>query len=310
MMDAFSSKSRTHCFLAPAKVNLALRIVGRRADGFHLLWTVMTFFPLYDTVAVTCPATDLRLTCDPPVTDDPEENLVFRVAQRLREETGTRQGAWLHLTKRIPHGAGLGGGSSDAATTLLALNKLWKLNLPLPRLLSMAVSLGADIPIFLGQRAALVEGIGERLTPLPHLATAELVVVNPGVVLATGRVFQAYGRQKNQSDATSAPCVLPACVLPEDYVETVMPLLTNDLQSAAVQMVPVIDKVARELRKLGAQATLMSGSGASLFGVFSDSRQADVVVKTLTQAYPAWQIFTGRTFNIHPFANAWKSGIR
>ncbi len=294
----------TRRFLAPAKVNLALRIVGRRADGFHLLWTVMTFFPLYDRLEITSPASGLQLICDPPVTTNPEKNLVWRVAQRLQEESGLRHGAHIRLTKRIPHGAGLGGGSSDAATTLLALNRLWHLHLPLSRLLPIGLSLGADVPIFLGGQAALAEGVGEQLTPLPQLAETELVVVNPGVVLATGLVFQQWQTGEKGAMATAIPPAWPI-----SQGKSLLPLLVNDLESTAVRMVPVIGQVAEALRRHGAQATLMSGSGSSVFGLFADREQAETAAGALRHTHPDWQIQAGKTFNQHPFANEWESGI-
>ncbi|MEO5351107.1 MAG: 4-(cytidine 5'-diphospho)-2-C-methyl-D-erythritol kinase [Magnetococcus sp. YQC-3] len=291
-------------FLAPAKVNLALRIVGRRTDGLHLLWTVMTFFPLYDTLTITLPSADLQLSCDPPVTPEMENNLVWRAARCLQEAGGTRQGARLHLHKQIPHGAGLGGGSSDAATTLLALNKLWDLHLPLPRLMEIGLQLGADLPIFLQGVAALAEGIGERITPLPRLAEAELLLINPGVILATGKVFQQWHAQTGTAFAAAE-----ACQLPPSHTESVHPLLANDLESTAVGMAPVIGEVAQALRQAGAQATAMSGSGSSLFGLFADSSQATTAAHRLRSTHPEWKIYTGRTFNQHPFNDEWQSAI-
>lgn len=295
----------TYRFSAPAKVNVALRVVGRRADGRHRLWTVMTFFPLYDTLTITCPAPELRLTCQPPVTGEPEENLVWRAAHRLREETGITQGATLHLEKRIPHGAGLGGGSSDAATTLLALNGLWRLNLPVSTLMRIGVQLGADIPLFLGGTAALAQGIGEQLTPLPRLASSPLVVIHPNVVLSTGRVFQHFASHHR----TSHDPLHAGHALPESYTRTIEPLLINDLEPTATQMVPVLRSVAEALQAHGAQATLMSGSGSALLGLFSDAHHAERATTALQTHHPLWHIVFGQTFNIHPFANEWKSAI-
>lgn len=277
---------------------MALRIVGQRSDGFHLLWTVMAFFPLYDQLDITVPAAGLQLDCTPPVTDDPKKNLVWRAAKRLQEESGTEQGAHIYLTKRIPHGAGLGGGSSDAATTLLALNRLWNLHLPLARLLQMGAELGADIPVFLGGRAALAEGIGEQLTPLPHLAEVHLVVVNPAIVLSTGSVFQQW-----HLDKAGGPAALSAPPLPLWHKKGISPVLTNDLEPTAMRMVPTIGHIAQVLRQQGAQATLMSGSGSSLFGLFSGNEEAETAADALRHTHPTWQIYTGQTFNKHPLAS-------
>ncbi|MEO5362082.1 MAG: 4-(cytidine 5'-diphospho)-2-C-methyl-D-erythritol kinase [Magnetococcus sp. DMHC-8] len=304
MIKAGKEGSIRRQFLAPAKVNLALRIVGRRADGYHLLWTVMAFFPLYDRLTITTPTADLRLFCDPPVTARPEQNLVWRAARRLQEEGNLRHGAHLHLTKQIPHGAGLGGGSSDAATTLLALNRLWELNLSRSRLLQIGLELGADLPIFLGGEAALAEGVGERLTPLPDLAAAELLLVNPGVILPTGQVFQAWHAAGEPDRAIASPPALPPA-----YPNSVLPLLVNDLEATATRMAPVIGLAARALQQQGAQATLMSGSGSSLFGVFASPSAAEQAARQLQHIHPEWVMHTGRTFNRHPFANDWESGI-
>lgn len=282
-------------FSAPAKINLALRIVGRRGDGYHLLWTVMTFFPLFDTLEITVPSPILSLECFPKVTVSEEHNLVLKAAKLLKKESGTSQGALLKLTKNIPHGGGLGGGSSDAATTLMALNKLWGLHLSLADLIQMGVKLGADVPIFLGGQAALAEGIGERLTPLPHLATPHLVVVNPGITLPTQRVFQALAKQGLPKTDSHA--------LPNGYQKDVSPLLVNDLEAIAIQLEPTIGQIALELQQLGAIKTLMSGSGSSLFGLFADSDHAERATKHLKQTHFGWKIFSGQTFNIHPFSN-------
>ena len=288
----------TRQFLAPAKVNLALRIVGRRADGYHLLWTVMTFFPLYDVLEICSPVADLQFTCDLPVTVDPEKNLVWQAARALQEASGTRHGAHLHLRKAIPHGAGLGGGSSDAATTLLALNELWGLHWPLARLMAVGVQLGADVPVFLGGQAALAEGIGERLTPLPQLAEAALLVINPGLVLGTAAVFQQWHRQPTPAFEAIVPPLLP-----HSYRNNILPLLTNDLEATATDLLPVIALLAGALRQQGAQGTVMSGSGSSVLGVFAEDGQAVAAAALLRRAHPEWQIYCGRTFNRHPFAN-------
>ncbi len=301
MEPAVTVPGRSWRFSAPAKVNLSLRVVGRRPDGYHLLQTVMTFFPLFDILEITPTDGPLSLTCDPPVTGIIEENLVHRAAVALRRETGTGRGAHIHLQKHIPHGAGLGGGSSDAASTLLALNALWELRLPLEKLIDIGVALGADVPIFLGGRAALAQGAGERLTPLPTLPEVELLLVNPGVVLSTGSVFKALAGQFNLSR--------PLMALPGTVDWHMSDLLENDLQPAACRLAPIIDEIVAALKTSGATAVLMSGSGSSVFGLFPNAHHSQRALNGLKTSHPQWQIHQGRTFNIHPFTEEWAVGV-
>ncbi|MBF0182983.1 MAG: 4-(cytidine 5'-diphospho)-2-C-methyl-D-erythritol kinase [Magnetococcales bacterium] len=293
-------------FAAPAKINLALRIVGRRPDGYHLLWTIMTFFPLYDRLTFTLlDHEQISVHCEPPVTDNPQENLVWRTARKLQQESGCRQGVAIDLVKQIPHGAGLGGGSSDAALTLLVLNRLWQLKQPLPQLLQLGVSLGADIPIFLGEMAALAEGIGERLTPLPHLPSLPMILIHPGCSLATATVFRQWHATRDPLQPyPTAPATLPTERQP------LLHCLHNDLQSTAISLQPEIQTVQAALQQQGAVATLMSGSGTSVFGIFNDDKELNHIAQQLRQRHGHWRIFSGCSFNQHPFSSAWESVIR
>ncbi|MBF0262350.1 MAG: 4-(cytidine 5'-diphospho)-2-C-methyl-D-erythritol kinase [Magnetococcales bacterium] len=279
-------------FLAPAKVNLALRVVGRRADGYHLLESWMVFFPLYDTLTVTITETGISVTCDPPVTGSVEENLVWRAARLLADRYGVPFGARLELVKQIPHGAGLGGGSSDAALTLLALNRLWGLDRSLAELIELGVRLGADVPFFLGGTAALVGGIGERLTPLPMPLTGSLVLLFPGEGVATGRVF---GRLNGRFPERDAPLGMPEAG--EGWIGGV----ENDLESPAMAITPVIGAARAALKAAGARATLMSGSGSTVFGVFPDAAHATEAAARIGANHPDWQVFSGGILNTHPF---------
>ncbi|MBF0446905.1 MAG: 4-(cytidine 5'-diphospho)-2-C-methyl-D-erythritol kinase [Magnetococcales bacterium] len=290
-------------FSAPAKVNLILRVVGQRPDGYHLLQTVMTFFPLFDFLEFERLDADsgIYLACQPEVTASPEENLACKGAKALQMAAGTDKGVRIHLIKNIPHGGGLGGGSSDAATVLLALNQLWNLNWTRDQLIELGVGLGADVPIFLGGEAALAEGVGERLSFLPRLPTAVLVLLNPGLNISTAEVFS---RLAGRFPLHSHP-LTPASVMAGEVVA----LLENDLEPVVRQMTPVIAEMAAALKSTGAVATLMSGSGASLFGVFQGEKQADQAVTILKERYSSWKVSKGQTFNIHPFANEMKSGI-
>jgi 4-diphosphocytidyl-2-C-methyl-D-erythritol kinase len=181
-------------FLAPAKLNLFLHVLGLRDDGYHELQTVFQLIDLCDRIDIEA-TEDPAIRRDPPPTDPllaalaPEADLSLRAAQLLQRETGCQLGARIHVEKHIPAGGGLGGGSSDAATVLLALNELWSLQLPRERLAALGLALGADVPVFVMGRSAWAEGRGERLTPV-ELPPAWYVVVQPAMSVSTAAVFQ------------------------------------------------------------------------------------------------------------------------
>lgn len=198
-----------HDLPAPAKLNLHLRVTGRRADGYHLLDSRMVFVDWSDTLHVerrpggALSRADAGDGADGPL---PADDLVIRAARALQRASGTGQGAHVVLEKRVPSGAGMGGGSSDAATALLALNRLWGLDWPLERLLPLGLALGADVPFFLGGRASDVSGIGEILAPV-DVEPAWYAVVRPTVALPTADVFRAAARIAGfSSDASSIEC--------------------------------------------------------------------------------------------------------
>jgi 4-diphosphocytidyl-2-C-methyl-D-erythritol kinase len=183
-------------WLAPAKLNLFLHVTGRRADGYHELQTLFQLIDLCDTVTIAL-RDDGRIERPVgPVNVAPEADLTLRAALALQQETGTRLGADLRVHKRIPQGAGLGGGSSDAATTLLVLNELWDCRLSLDRLAHLALPLGADVPVFVQGSSAWAEGVGERLTPV-SLPPAWYVIIYPGVGVSTREVFQSPELTRN-----------------------------------------------------------------------------------------------------------------
>ncbi|MEO5327791.1 MAG: 4-(cytidine 5'-diphospho)-2-C-methyl-D-erythritol kinase [Magnetococcus sp. THC-1_WYH] len=285
-------------FSAPAKVNLYLRIVGRRGDGYHLLESGMTFFPWFDSLEVQCAGEEgIALVCRPEVTASSADNLVYRAARMLQSEAGVVQGARICLTKAIPHGAGLGGGSSDAATVLLALNRMWGLDWPIGRLCELGLKLGADIPFFLGGKSAKVGGVGDLLTPYLECPQLELVVVYPNLALATASVYRGVTPQMIATGFQRG-------------LEPVQGLVfQNDLEQVARGVAPVIDTACAILRRLGASVTLMSGSGSAVFGVFDHATQALRASQAIAEEHSTWKVQQGRTFNVHPFDLEWQSGI-
>ncbi|MBF0107580.1 MAG: 4-(cytidine 5'-diphospho)-2-C-methyl-D-erythritol kinase [Magnetococcales bacterium] len=292
----------TRRFRAPAKVNLSLEILGRREDGYHILDSIMAFFPWYDHLEVTCGGSAVTLECHPTVTVAAEENLVHRAAVGLKKKAGITTGVHLALFKEIPHGAGLGGGSSDAALTLLALNRMWQLNWSVDELSLLGVELGADVPFFLGGHAARVGGIGERITPLPGMREWELVVVHPGIMLATAAVYRGITPRMLAQWAQES-------TLQEEGPESPRWRFENHLEQIARTLTPLIEVVAQQLHAVGARSTLMSGSGSAVFGVFDHGDQAREAATQISRSHPEWRVRQGRTFTIHPFDREWQSGI-
>lgn len=250
---------------ASAKVNLWLNVVGRRADGYHLLDSLVAFVDLADTVDAR-PGERLSLEVTGPgsaALAGEADNLVLKAARLLAGRAGVPPLAALSLVKRIPVAAGLGGGSADAAAALRALAELWRLTLPEDTLFDIAGRLGADVPMCLAGRAALATGIGDRLQPVPALPPAAILLVNPGVALPTREVFAA----RRGPFAASRP------VLPQwrDVPEFVAALAErgNDLTEAAISLQPVVAEVLAFLRQGGeARYVAMSGSGATCFALY------------------------------------------
>ena len=272
---------------APAKINLYLHVTGRRADGFHLIDSLVAFAGVGDTVAVS-PSSRLGLVIDGPLADRvPKGNryLVLAAARRLANATGTADGAAIQLTKRLPVAAGLGGGSADAAAALRALAALWGVAGEGGVLGTVAKTLGADVPVCLAGYAAFVGGIGERITSAPALPQAWLVLVNPGVVLATPRVFAA----RAGLFAKAARFTEPPEVAGE--LASVLALRANGLTTAAVSLAPAVaETLAALAAEPAALLTRMSGSGATCFALFAEAGEAETAAARLTAAHPDWWV--------------------
>ena len=256
---------------APAKLNLFLHVVGRRADGYHLLQTLFRLIDHGDRLRFS-PRQDGQLRLLNPLPGvPPESDLTLRAARLLQAETGCRQGADIHLEKHLPMGGGVGGGSSDAATVLLALNHLWQLGLPRQRLQEIGLRLGADVPVFLFGRNAFAEGVGEDLQAI-DLPPAWYVVLEPPVQVPTALIFSAPELKRD------TPSIRAADWHPG--------FGGNDLQAVAVARFPVIDDYRHWLGQY-AEAR-MSGSGACVFAEFSDEASARQVLDRLPAGMRGW----------------------
>ena len=256
---------------APAKVNLSLLVTGRRADGYHLLDSLVVFGPAADRLHAS-PATELSLRIEGPfaagLAAEPD-NLVLRAASALAAWGGRCAGAALVLEKNLPVASGIGGGSADAAAALRVLCKLWDLAPDEAALAALALPLGADVPVCVPSQPARMRGVGETLSPLPPLPACGLLLVNPGIALATADVFRV------RSAPFSHPGELPAAWPDAAALTATLAALGNDLEAPAIAVAPVVGTVLSALRQLpGCLLARMSGSGATCFGLFADPAAA------------------------------------
>jgi len=283
---------------APAKVNLYLHVIGRRADGYHLLDSLIAFADIGDTITAA-PADALALTVDGPeaagIAGLGDDNLVFRAARLLKERGRIEAGAALHLEKRLPAAGGIGGGSSDAAAVLRALSYLWDRQLDNEALAALALELGADVPACLAARPVWVGGIGEELQPAPFLPAAGIVLANPRRPLLTADVFRRRAGRFS-SAARFGP-------VPADAARLVAVLTSrrNDLTEAAVALALEIGAVLDRLAELpGALLARMSGSGATCFALFADRAAALAAGRALAAAEPGWWTAAGALLTAAP----------
>jgi 4-diphosphocytidyl-2-C-methyl-D-erythritol kinase len=268
-----------HNVLAPAKLNLFLHITGRREDGYHLLQSVFMLIDWCDTLHFDVRDDGLieREDLNVPL---PVDDLVMRAAQSLQRASGTSLGAHIAIEKHIPAQAGMGGGSSDAATTLLALNRLWGLNWPLSKLMPLGLTLGADVPFFLAGHNAWVEGIGEQITPIDAPA-ARFAVVKPNAGLETVKIFRAPELQRATETAT-----MPF------FAANPYGFGRNDLQPVAQALCPEISEAIQWLGSFGLSPR-MTGSGSAVFARLPDGVLID-------SAPNNWQMRICSNLAVHP----------
>lgn len=288
---AAEAASGPRWWTAPAKLNLYLHVVGRRADGYHLLDSLVAFADIADRVAAA-PAAALRVAVEGPfgaaLAGAPADNLVWRAAELLAARLQRAPDVALRLEKNLPVASGIGGGSSDAAATLKALAALWQAPLDDAALAEMGAELGADVPVCVAARASWVGGIGERVEPAPVLPPAALLLVNPGISLSTPSVFKA------RRGPFSAPARFAATPPDAAALAALLAERRNDLTDAAIEQVPVIAAVLRRLAAAdGALLARMSGSGATCFALFESEEKAREAARALREAEPLWWVAPG-----------------
>jgi 4-diphosphocytidyl-2-C-methyl-D-erythritol kinase len=252
---------------APAKINYRLDVLRKRPDGYHDLRMLMQRVDLCDDIEITLNETPgIRVTCGSAYVPDGPDNIAWRAANALLQLSGKQTGIDITITKKIPVGAGLGGGSSDAATVLMGVNELLELGLSDQHLMETGVKLGADVPFFIFKRPALAEGIGDKLTALDQVPSLWVVLVNPGIHVSTGWVYQNL---RLTTDTT--PDIVSRSYSSLDEICSV---LSNDLEPVTCTRHPLISEIKQILLSEGARGSLMSGSGSTVFGLFEDQQAA------------------------------------
>ena len=277
---------------SPAKLNLYLRVLRKRPDGFHEIKTIFQRISLYDTITFSSNTSgQIKISCAHPHVPVGPKNLVYKVANLLREKFCISHGVNIRIQKRIPVAAGLAGGSTNAATAILGLNKLWKLQLSKPKMCNIARKIGSDVAFFLHDTSwALGTSRGDVIRPLKLTAELWQVVVVPKIKMYSGEIYQGLKMQltKGSDDAN-----ILIHHLQKSDVLGVSRLLANDLDAVAVRLCPSLKKLKNKLKSLGAQGVMVSGSGPSVFGVTESKNTAMTIARTLRKRYS--QVFVVKT---------------
>lgn len=270
-------------WLAPAKINLCLHVLGKRADGYHELCMLMQRISLYDRIRIALTSEPgVRVFCPRLPLTAGEENIAARAARKILEIAAYSDGVEIHIDKEIPIAAGLGGGSSDAATVLMAMNELLGTGLSREELMALGLQLGADVPFFIFESTAWATGIGEKLEKASIFQDVWYLLVNPGFSVSTAQV---YGKLQLTSARDVAR--LPRF---SGTLEDMIGGLHNDLEQVTLRDYPVVAKIRRRILDLGAEGALMSGSGPTVFGVFREREVARQVARAF-ESESGWKVF-------------------
>jgi len=269
-------------FLCPAKINLFLKVVGKRADGFHELQSLFVFTDLADELTVELSDDfSLEITGEFAGFVDPKNNLFTKILDFFTSEFGVNKNLKIQVVKNIPVGAGLGGGSSNAAFFIKAINEIFVLNLSKKKMQEISLKFGSDIAFFFEERASIVLGRGEILENFSEFEPISALLIHPKISLSTREIFQLFGG--NFSEKIDEKKLKKMAI--EDFLN-----LPNDLEKPAIAALPIIQEIISELKNSGADFAKMSGSGSACFGVFSDQQKLKSAEKNLSKKYP--QFFT------------------
>lgn len=282
---------------AYAKVNLSLDVVRKREDGYHEVSMIMQTVKLFDRLHFEKQKEDtIKLTTNLKFLPVDENNLVYKVVRQLKEEFQIKEGIRIHLDKHIPVAAGMAGGSSDCAAALFGMNRMFGLNLSRKELMERGVKLGADVPYCIMRGTALSEGIGEILTPLPPMPDCYIVIAKPPISVSTKYVYEHLDLP-NLEHHPNIPAMVEA--LRNNDLNGITATMENVLESVTIHEYPVIKDIKNKMLDLGAENALMSGSGPTVFGIFTDKELAVKANDTIYQSGLAKQVYTVEPYNIY-----------
>jgi len=277
-----------------AKINRSLRILGKRADGYHEVETILQTVSLHDEITFSREDQDILLTCDSPEIPTDRTNLIVRAALLLRERFSKTSGVKISLTKRIPAQGGLGGASSNAAVTVLALNCLWDLNLNRSEVVNVLASLGSDVPFFLDGGVALARGTGTDISPLPDFEKSHLLIITPNAKVSTPAAYQALKAPSLTTQESVS--ILSSSFAEPTFTDSDHEALYNDFEGVIFEIEPEIKRAKLALLEAGAQGGLLAGSGSSVFGIFENEGTRAQALADL-KCEPGWRVFSCDTLS-------------
>jgi 4-diphosphocytidyl-2-C-methyl-D-erythritol kinase len=282
-----------------AKLNLYLRVLNRRPDSYHNINTLFERISLHDTVILTLRRDGaINIKCRPPLVPSDKTNLAFRAAKILQDGLGVKRGAEIKIIKRIPIGAGLGGGSSNAAAVLMGLNRLWGLKLSRRRLLKYARTIGSDVAFFIYDCPfAEGRGRGDKIKPLTSLRKVRLwqVVVVPHLAVATAGIYRQWDRIKLRLTRSGSNVKILSLALKEGNRSLINRALFNNLEPVTTRLYPEIQRIKDEFLRMGREGSLMSGSGSAVFALAGSRKNAFILARHLKREKRPWRVFVSHT---------------
>ncbi|MFO1518366.1 MAG: 4-(cytidine 5'-diphospho)-2-C-methyl-D-erythritol kinase [bacterium] len=274
---------------SPAKLNLRLDVLGKRNDGYHDLLMVMDRVTLEDEIEMKVVERGITVTCDDQTVPEGESNIAFRAIKEILAYSSRNIGVEVKIKKRIPVAAGMGGGSSNAATVIKGVNHLLKLKLPREKLMMIGAKIGADVPFFLFEAPAIASGIGDQLKKIKKIPKMSFVIINPGIPVSTEWVYKNLGLNGNGHNGDSKLAELPNAF---NTKKDVVKVLNNDLEKVTIKEYPIIAEIKKLLLSQGALASQMTGSGPSVFGIFPDRPSMEKALSKIEgRAEKKWKIF-------------------